>query len=402
MLAFKNAYLINGRDDVPIINAVVVIDHNKIVQAGKDVTVPDDIIVIDLKGKPLLPGFIDVHSHIGGSDRLDRPGLSSRFDSYDYAENMKAALEWGVTTIRSAGDYMPDIVSFRDDVNAGKITAPRILASGRMIQANGGHPAFTVFSANQDVIDNACVLVTDDTDIELEVKKLVDAGVDWIKAFLSDVNKMDYPNKVPRLTNSQLKRIADEAHKHGKPLMVHVEDVPNLEEAVKIGADSIEHVINPATIEHAITDNALKLLTEGNVWVVPTMIVAKRHDGIVQGAASVYSDLEAGMRKLIQAGVKIGVGCDSGVPMVPYGECVHLEMELLTSVGMSPMDAIKAATSGNAELLKNVEKFGTIEKGRAADMVVLGSNPLDDIKNTSDIMMVIRDGRVVFDRMLAG
>ena len=109
MLALKNANLINGKDDVPIENAAVIIEDSKIVKTGKDVAIPDGTNVIDINGKFLLPGFTDAHSHIGGSDRLDRPGLSSRFISYDYAENMKAALEWGVTTIRSAGDNMPDI-----------------------------------------------------------------------------------------------------------------------------------------------------------------------------------------------------------------------------------------------------------------------------------------------------
>ncbi len=402
MLVFKNAFLIDGTGNKPVTGVTVIVEGKKIVRVGKNIPIPHGTHVIDLKDKPLLPGFSDAHTHIGGSDRLDRPKLLGRFDSYDFAENMNAALNWGVTTVRSAGDFSPEIITYRDEVNAGKICSPRVIASGRMLQAEGGHPAFTVYLSNKAVINNACIVVNDNTDIETEIKKLADAGVDWIKAFLSELNVMDYPNTVPRLSNEQLRRIANAAHRHGKPLMVHVEDITNLAEAVNIGADSIEHTINPATTDHEVTEDILKLLTSRDIWVVPTMIVTSKHDGSVNGAARVYQDVEKAIHCMIEAGVKIGVGCDSGVPFVPYGECVHTEMELLTSVGMSPLAAVTAATGGNAKMFHKGDIFGTIEPGKASDMVVLGSNPLEDIKNTRDIKMVIRNGSIVVDRLLAG
>lgn len=137
------------------------------------------------------------------------------------------------------------------------------------------------------------------------------------------------------------------------------------------------------------------------VWVVPTMVATKNHDGSIPCAPLVYQTLEKALRRMVQAGVKIGVGCDSGIPFVPYGECVHIEMELLTTVGMSPLTVITAATGGNAKMFHKDDVFGTIEPGKAADLVVLGANPLEDIKNTRDIRMVLRDGRVVVDKLLS-
>jgi len=399
MLCLKNAFLVDGTGQNPQEGVTVVVQGKTIVQVGRDITIPEDAQVIDLKHKPLLPGFSDAHTHLGGSDSLDRPGLTSRFANYNYAQNREAALEWGVTAVRSAGDFTPEILEFRDEVNEGKFRSPRILACGRFIQAQNGYPGYAVFSADQNILDNAMVLVNDQTDIEAEVKKLVEAGVDFIKTVISDDNKMDYPNSVPRLSNEQLKRIADAAHKYGKRLMVHVDDLKDMAEAIAIGADTIEHIISVGSSNHELTDELLKTLTSRDVWVVPTMIAIKNHDAM-PGIPPVYATLEKVVREFIKAGVKIGVGCDSGIPFVPYGECVHLEMELLTEAGMSPLAAITAATGGNAKMFGQEHFFGTVEPGKAADLVVLGSNPLQDIKNTRDIKMVLRDGRIVVDKLL--
>ncbi len=368
---------------------------------GRGLPVPDGAQVVDLQGMTLLPGFSDAHTHFGGSARLDRPGLTGRFGSYDYAEHREAALRWGVTAVRSAGDFTPEILEFRDEVNAGKIRSPRVIAAGRMVQADGGHPAFTVFFSDAAIVENACVILRADTDIEAEIAKLSDLGVDWIKIFVSDDNKMQYPCTVPRLSNEQLRRIVDAAHKHGKPVMAHVDDIGNLKDAVLCGADSVEHTINVATSDHEVTDEVLRLLTGRDVWVVPTMTATNLHEGSIPGAPPVYPALETAVGKMVRAGVKFGVGCDSGIPFIPFGECVHMEMELLVRAGMEPLAAVTAATGGNAKLFRKNDVFGTVEPGKAADLVVLGSSPLDDIRNTRDIRLVFRDGSVVIDRFFA-
>lgn len=401
MLVLKNATLIDGTGNQPQKNMTVLVKGTKIEAAGQDIPVPADAQVIDLAGKILLPGFSDAHTHFGGSASLERPGQTGRFGSYDYAEHREAALRWGVTAVRSAGDFTPEILQFRDEVNAGQIRSPRIVASGRMIQVKEGHPAYTVFFADETVVTNSCLIIDEDTDIEAEIASLVEAGVDWIKTFVSDDNKMQYPCTIPRLSNEQLRRISDAAHKHNLPVMMHVDDIGNLKDAVQSGADSVEHTINVATSDHEMTDEVLKLLTSRDVWVVPTMTATKLHEGSIPGAPPVYPALEAAVRRMVEAGVKIGVGCDSGIPFIPYGQCVHIEMELLVSVGMTPLQAVTAATGGNARMFRKDKEFGTVEAGKAADLVVLGSDPLEDIRNTRDIRMVIRDGSVVVDHLLA-
>ena len=400
MLVFKNSCVIDGTGAAPLTDATVILDGKLIKQVGRAIPVPGGAQVIDLKGKTLLPGFSDAHTHMGGSSILERPGASSRFASYDFAENRENALRWGVTALRSAGDFTPDILEFRDDVNAGKLRSPRIVASGRFFQARGGHPLSTVYSDDPVIAENACVLVDDHTDIEAEVGKLADLGVDWIKAIICDDNKFKYPDtKSPCLSDSQLRRISDAAHGRNLPFMAHVDDIGDLVRAMNAGVDTVEHTINVATSDHEMTDEVLKLLTGSDVWVVPTLVATKIHDGSIAGAPLVWPALQTAVARMIDAGVRLGVGCDSGIPFVPFGECVHIEMELLTEAGYTPLQAITAATGNNAIMMRTSNIFGTVAPGMAADLVVLGSDPLVDINNSRDIRMVLRDGAVVFDKM---
>jgi imidazolonepropionase-like amidohydrolase len=132
------------------------------------------------------------------------------------------------------------------------------------------------------------------------------------------------------------------------------------------------------------------------------MIVTRTISSVTGSGVHDWADLQTAVKRMIDAGVKIGVGCDSGIPFIPYGECVHTEMELLTEVGYSPLQAITAATGGNAEMMGTADKVGTIMSGKAADLVVLGGNPLDDIRKTRDIKLVLRDGEVVVDHLFGG
>ena len=401
MLAFTNARVIDGTGKPPINNATVIVGNKKIEAVGTGLSIPDEATVINIKGRTLLPAFSDAHTHLGGSDLLTRPALGGRDLTYDYALNSSAALDWGVLTVRSAGDFMPDIVTYRDDVSAKQLRAPRILAAGRMILASGGHPLDTVFGSSEVIRDNACVVCDESTDIDAEVKALADAGVDWIKTFLSTINKMNYPHPVPRLEHKTLKKITEAAHKYGKPVMLHVENPADIEEAVELGFDSIEHLIGVGNTFFDVSDALLYKLAGGNVYVVPTLASVKAHDGMLSGAEPVYPHLEKAVKRMADAGVKLGVGCDSGIPFVPYGECVHTEMELLVSLGLKPMDAICAATGGNSKLFRLDGVLGTIEAGMLADMVVLNADPLEDVRNTRQIGLVIKEGRIVVDNILS-
>lgn len=400
MLALTHCTLIDGSGGPPIPDTDVLLDGDAILRVGHGLPLPPGAQALDLTGKFLLPGFIDAHTHLGSSADLKRPPVAGRFVTYDYAQHREQALEWGVTTVRSAGDYMPDVLEVRDLAEQGALRSPRILAAGKVFQADGGHPGFSVYFGDPDILEHVCILVREDTDLEGEVAALARAGADWVKIFLSDDNKMKYPCTVPKLTIPQVERIVRAAHANGLPVMCHVDDATDLEQALTAGVDTIEHVINVATQDHTFAPALLERLADSDTWVAPTMVATKLHDGSIPGAPPVWPALHKAVGQMIQAGVKLGVGCDSGIPFVPYGECVHMEMELLRDAGMSELQAIAAATGGNASMLKRAEQFGTVRPGLAADLVVLGSDPLQDIRNTRDIRLVLRAGQIVFDRLI--
>lgn len=398
MLVLKDAVLVDG-GSAQLGN--MLIQGEIILESGPGCPIPEEAQVLDLKGSYVIPGLIDAHTHLGGSASFERPPHTGRFVSYDYAQHREAALEWGVTAVRSAGDFMPDIVEIRNLASSGQIRSPRIQTAGRMIQAPGGHPWNTVFFQNPETAAHELIFAGPDTDLELEVAKLADEGVDWIKLYISEDDVTRWPQKLPRLSDDQLRQATCAAHSLGKAVMAHVDNFDGMRLAVEVGADSIEHVLNNGA-NHGLTpdETLLRQLVDKNIWVVPTMTATKYHDGSIPQAQPIMPWLMDGVGKLIQAGVRLGVGCDSGIPLVPYGQCVHEELELLCQAGMTPEQALSAATRGNAELLGWEGQAGILAPGGWADLVVLGSDPRTDISHTQDIQMVLQGGHVVIDRLL--
>ncbi|MBR3246225.1 MAG: amidohydrolase family protein [Parasporobacterium sp.] len=398
MIALKNATLIDGSGKEPVKGITILIEKGMIREVGSELAVSKDLDVIDLKGKTVIPGLIDAHIHINGSSCLDRPGASHLIPSYNNVEMREGCLRWGVVAVRTCGQFTEETLAFREGVENGTIErSPRVCMSGPMFQAPGGHPCYTVFMSDPDVEQLACAIVNDDTEIEPIVQKSKEQGVDFTKVFYAHLNKMDYPNPVPRISKNKLEEIIDISHKYGFSVTVHVDSPAEMQDAVELGADCIEHMIGAGETENELSDDLVALTKKSGATVDPTMISIKRFDPLNDAAPSVWDAVKKAVKKCYDAGIPLAVGCDAGIPFVPFGEAVHDEMACLNEAGIPPLEVITMATSGNAKLLNMDGMIGTIEPGKEADLIVLAKDPLEDIRNSKTIELVFSKGRIVTD-----
>ena len=407
MLTLTNGRLIDGTGRDPIEKISITIDGDRIKRIEAGSSCPDKTNVIDLRGLTVMPGLIDCHLHLGGLT-VDQAGkvigqvsfkdMASFFWDYsrNYAHRRRLAIENGVTTIRSAGDHYPHIIRLRDKIVAGKLFGPRIFAPGPTITAPGGHPAGTIYKGNHYIIENAVRQIADVNIAREEVRRLVEGRVDCIKAIYSDIDPMDITHKVPRLSVNVLEAIANEAHQYNLSLMVHTGSPQETMDAVKAGADSIEHGILPGADSFEFNDDLVKMMLDRGTYFVPTLAIAWAYKDIYP---DVFSCLKKTFKKLHNAGVKIAAGTDSGTPGVVIGKGLHKELELMVEAGISPMEAIVAGTRNAANNLGRTGELGIIASGNLADIIAVSGDPLRDIRHTRAIKLVIKDGKILVNRI---
>jgi len=387
--------------------ATIIIEGNRISSVNLQADYPEGATIVDLSNLVIMPGLIDCHLHLGGLTK-DKPGkaigkvsfidMASFFWDYlrNYAYRRKLAIENGVITIRSAGDIYPHIIQLRDKIESGKLTGPRIFAPGPMITAPGGHPASTIYKGNRYIIENAVRQIADVDNAREEVKRLAKGGVDCIKAIYSVIDPMDISHKVPKLSLNVLEALADEAHRHNLRLMVHTGSPEDTMDSLKAGADSIEHGMLPGTGSTEFGDEIVSMMLDKRTYFVPTIAIAWAYK---ETDPEVFSGLKKVIKKLHDAGVNIAAGTDSGTPGVVIGKGLHKELELMVEAGLSPMEAIMTGTRNAAENLGKGSELGTIEKGKLADMILVSGNPAVNISDTRNIKLVMKDGRILIDKL---
>jgi imidazolonepropionase-like amidohydrolase len=207
---------------------------------------------------------------------------------------------------------------------------------------------------------------------------------------------MNIAHKVPKLPLNVLESLADEAHRQDLKLMVHTGRPEEIMDSLRAGADSIEHGILPGTSSTKFGDDIVNMMLDRGTYFVPTIAIAWAYRNT---ALEVFSDLKKAIEELHEAGVNIAAGTDSGTPGVVIGTGLHKELELLVEAGLSPIEAIIAGTRNAADNLGKRSELGTIEEGKLADIIVVSGNPLEDIQNTRNIKMVIKDGIIVKDNL---
>lgn len=401
-VVLKAAHVFDAVSAQLIDGGVLVIEDGKIRGVGASAAVPAEARTIDLGDATLLPGFIDTHVHL--SDETTASYLLSFFqntqrfptESALYAAlYAKRTLEAGFTTVRDVGSRNFVAVGLRNAVNAGVTLGPRILVANHAIGSTGGHVDQAPFPpelvAPAGPIQGVC---NGADECRAAVRYQLKWGADVIKMAPSGgVLSLADPVDVPELTQEEMNAIVAEAHAWHRKVAAHCHGDLAAKMAIKAGVDSIEH----GTF---IEDDTLRLMKEKGVYLVPTLFagvwVNEHLDGYAPAVAAKGRAAAAQAQTMFQHAVKIGVriafGTDAGVE--PHGRNAR-EFGLMAKNGLSAAQALMAGTANAAMLLGISGETGTLEVGKAADVVAVRGNPLQKIETTEHPILVMKAGRII-------
>ncbi len=383
--ALEGATLIDGTGDDPVDDAVIIIDDGQFTAAGPgdDIDAPDDIETVDLTGFTVIPGLIDSHAHLGplvvghDEDRGGEDDVPPNTPTEDLVDIVPQFVDHGVTTVKSVGDVFPWIVEARDAVDAEGVDTPQILTSGPLFTAPGGHPAATIYAHNPWLAEGANAEVGSADEARDAVEEVADGGVDFIKIVYDDGD-----GRFERLDDEVMETIIDEASDHDLKVTAHVGDDDETRRVIKAGVDGIEHA-------RPLSDETIERMVDEEVFFVPTLAV---YDSLQGGVAPAISD---SVDRAADAGVNIVAGSDVGNPSLVPGASLHRELRLLVDAGLTPHDALVAATSTAARFLGKPGEVGEITAGARATLLVVEDDPLHDIDAAAEPVWVIHHGDVV-------
>jgi len=388
-LLVSGGTLIDGTGGPPLENAQILIRDQRIERVGR-FPAPAGARVIDARGKWVTPGFIDLHFHNEKSTDL-----------------APLFLAHGVTSVRDPGNWNENFEPLKALLRERKLPGPRLFLCGPHLDGEG--PAYP----------NDAVVIRGPEEARLQTRRQIAAGATAIKVYF-------------RLPLDSIRAVVEEAHRHNVPVTAHLEIV-NPIDAIQAGVDGIEHItslglalIPPPDAERyrqaVLANNSARQMGRYRMWasidfdsprvaellrviaarktfVDPNLAVFERREGDKGEDVPLMVRATANMKRMVglihRASGRIVVGSHSNVPHAPRGWAYHREMEMLVESGLSPMDALVAATRTGAEFLGRDRELGTIEPGKLADLLVLDANPLESISNTRKVAMVLVGGATV-------
>ncbi len=409
VIVLKAARLFDGKSKTLAQNGVVIVQGNKIVDAGNNLPTPTDAQVIDLGDATLSPGFMDGHTHLTldfsgnyNERRLKEVDLNVSEQAILATRYARATVEAGFTTVRDLGSRFVGSkefvdVALRNSINKGVIVGPRMLVATYGIGATGGH--FDPTSGFRDMLfghepDFSQGIADGPDAIRKAVRFEVKNGADVIKAAVSGgVLSLADEVDTPQLTPAEMAALVDESHRLRKKVAVHCHGDQAAKEAIEAGVDSIEHgsFMKPET---------LTLMKNKGTYLTPTLMatewIMSKIDNYppalqakAKAAAAARSDM---FRNAVKMGIKVSFGTDAAV--FPHGQNAK-EFKVMVDLGMQPIDALKTATGNAADLFGIAQKTGTLEKGKFADVIAMPGDPTADITATERVSFVMKEGKII-------
>jgi imidazolonepropionase-like amidohydrolase len=387
--------LIDVRGGKVSTNQYIVIAKDRILRIAD--AAPAGVPIIDLSKYTVVPGLIDSHAHILGNPKDQSSTGNLRISSAQKAlwgvHSVQIWLAHGFTAMRDACESDPYYaqLALRDSINQGLIRGPRMVSAGSCVSLTGGHGDDDVLAPDAGLMRRPNIADSVD-DIERVVRRDIKYGADWIK-LMATGGVMDPISdyRVQELSEEQMAKAVEIAHRAGKKVMAHAEGAEGIKAAVRAGVDSIEH----GTV---MDEEGARLMEEHGTWLVPTLYCFQ-HDmetGTSQGrdpvsfakGVAILKEQQPAFQRALAHHLKIAYGVDDDV------DFVSKEFGALVRGGMTPLDALRAATINGAELTGRARDIGSIEPGKFADIVAVDGDPLADITVMEKVVFVMKGGEV--------
>lgn len=394
-VALRGGTVIDIHDGKTIENAVVVVERQKItaVGPGDEIAIAEDTVTIDTSGTYLIPGLMNMHVHLGlvlpGKMEAELANESEGELTLRMAQGARETLQAGVTTIRLPGDQRHGDLALKKAIQRGQADGPRIFSAGEALVITGGHGS----ERGKIYHDGPYELIK-------AARAEISAGASWIKIMISGGIATDGGGiSVALMTPEEISAVIDASHRFGAKVTAHSGSPAATKIAVDAGIDGIEH-------GYFLDRPKLRLMKKRGTWLVPTIVVSQpatqpffekigSPQWYLKRRDSVGKEHWKALQIAIEEGVNIALGTDQlpGEPNDGTTATVR-EAQYYVEAGMTPLQALQAATIQPARMLGADDEIGSLEPGKYADVVVLAANPLDDVKALRDIRLVMKGGKV--------
>jgi imidazolonepropionase-like amidohydrolase len=379
-----------------VADAVVRIENGRI--ASVLPRKPGEAVTHDLGDVTLLPGLIDSHTHLVGSEEMtpyDDLRETAARAGIEGVANARKTVEAGFTTVRDLGARDFADVALRDAIAKGSVPGPRLLVAVKSLSSTGGHGDLNALPQDVQVLRYSAVADGPD-EIRKKVRENVKYGADWIKVLATGgVMSAGTDPRMADYTEEEIRAAVLAAAAKARDVAVHAHGTEGIKRAVRAGVRSIEHA-------SMLDDEAIALIKEKGVFIVPNPQTNAYM--IERGPAGGYQDYQLrksrevlglkmeSLRKAIKAGVLVAYGTDAGVQ--PHGLNAG-QLRMYVEAGMTPLQAIQSATLVAARLLRRETSLGRLAEGYVGDVVAVPGNPLDDVRVIESPVFVMKDGRVI-------